>query len=361
MTTMAVDDPPLRRLFDRLDFAPRPAQARLAELLAQWEALRDERVAPRSPFARSAVPPDAFLFARTDGENDYVLERASSSLESVLGSADAGDTLAAAPNPRQAARLRRLFDAVIKAGEPVLAEFVMEGAGEGAVAVDLLAAPMADAEGRIGAIFGGCELRAISGGAARRPSRARELAGPVLFALANARALADSVAARLGTDIAPHEERDFEDGEHKIRPTTSVRDRDVYVFADLTTSPGQSVNDKLCKLHVLRRRAEAIGGAKRDRRRAVSVLRAQGAPDQAARSRRHALSRADVRGGRRRLRDLGDRPQPRRVPERVPLPRRASRYGRAVRPRPGRAAERAPRRRRVARSGRRETRRTVPR
>ncbi len=266
MTTMAVDDPPLRRLFDRLDFAPRPAQARLAELLAQWEALRDERVAPRSPFARSAVPPDAFLFARTDGENDYVLERASSSLESVLGSADAGDTLAAAPNPRQAARLRRLFDAVIKAGEPVLAEFVMEGAGEGAVAVDLLAAPMADAEGRIGAIFGGCELRAISGGAARRPSRARELAGPVLFALANARALADSVAARLGTDIAPHEERDFEDGEHKIRPTTSVRGRDVYVFADLTTSPGQSVNDKLCKLMFF------VGALKQSAARSVTVV-----------------------------------------------------------------------------------------
>ena len=132
MTTMAVDDPPLRRLFDRLDFAPRPSQARLAELLAQWEALRGERVAPRPPFAPGDAPADAFLFARRDGENDYVLERACSSLENVLGSAEAGDTLAAAPNPRQAARLRRLFDAVIKAGEPVLAEFAMEGAGDGA-------------------------------------------------------------------------------------------------------------------------------------------------------------------------------------------------------------------------------------
>jgi len=265
MTTMAVDDPPLRRLFDRLDFAPRPAQARLAELLAQWEALRDERVAPRSPFARSAVPPDAFLFARTDGENDYVLERASSSLESVLGSAEAGDTLAAAPNPRQAARLRRLFDAVIKAGEPVLAEFVMEGAGDGAVAVDLLAAPMADAEGRICGIFGGCEFRSKSG-AAHRSGQTPESAGPVLFALGNARALADSVAARLGTEVAPHEERDFEDGEHKIRPTASVRNRDVYVFADLTTSPGQSVNDKLCKLLFF------VGALKQSAARSATVV-----------------------------------------------------------------------------------------
>ena len=266
MTTMAVDDPPLRRLFDRLDFAPRPPQARLSELLAQWEALRNERVAPRPPFARGAVAPDAFLFARRDGENDYVLERPCPSLESVLGSGEAGDTLAGAPNPRQAARLRRLFDAVIKAGEPVLAEFVMEGAGEGAVAVDLLAAPMADAEGRICGIFGGCELRSKSDGAAHRPSPARGFAGPVLFALANARPLAESVAAQLATEVAPHEERDFEDGEHTIRPMAGVRNRDVYVFADLTTSPGQSVNDKLCKLLFF------VGALKQSAARSVTVV-----------------------------------------------------------------------------------------
>ncbi len=264
MTTMAVDDPPLRRLFDRLDFAPRPSQARLSELLAQWEALRDERVAPQPPFARGSVAPDAFLFARRDSENDYVLERACAGLESVLGSAEAGDTLTVAPNARQAARLRRLFDAVIKAGEPVLAEFAMEG--DGAVAVDLLAAPMADAEGRICGIFGGCELRSKSGGAAYRSFQARETAGPVLFALANARALAESVAARLATAVAPHEERDFEDGEHKIRPTTGVRNRDVYVFADLTTSPGQSVNDKLCKLLFF------VGALKQSAARSVTVV-----------------------------------------------------------------------------------------
>lgn len=265
MTTMAVDDPPLRRLFDRLDFAPRPPQARLSELLAHWEALRGERIAPRPPLAPGDAPPDAFLFARRDGENDYVLERACSSLESVLGSAEAGDTLAAAPNARQAARLRRLFDAVIKAGEPVLAEFAMEGAGDGAV-VDLLAAPMADAEGRICGIFGGCQFRSKSGGAERRSNQAREPAGPVLFALANARALAESVAARLGTEVAPHEERDFEDGEHKIRPTASVRNRDVYVFADLTSSPGQSVNDKLCKLLFF------VGALKQSAARLVTVV-----------------------------------------------------------------------------------------
>jgi ribose-phosphate pyrophosphokinase len=266
MTTMAVDDPPLRRLFDRLDFAPRPPQARLSELLAQWEALRDERIAPRPPFARGAIPSDAFLFVRRDGENDYVLERPCPRLESVLGSAEAGDTLAAAPNARQAARLRRLFDAVIRAGEPVLAEFVVEGVGEGAMAVDLLAAPMADAEGKISGIFGGCELRLKSGVAAHRPSPAGGFGGPVVFALANAHALGESVASRLGIDVAPYEERDFEDGEHKIRPAAAVRNRDVYVFADLTTSPGQSVNDKLCKLLFF------VGALKQSAARAVTVV-----------------------------------------------------------------------------------------
>lgn len=264
MTTMAVDDAPLRRLFDRLDFAPRPSQPRLAALLARWEALREDKVAPRPPFAHDAFPPDAFLFARTQGENDFVLERSCATLESVLGSAEAGDALAAAPNPRQAARLRRLFDAVLKAGEPVLAEFAMED--DGAQAVDLLAAPLADAEGRIAGIFGGCQVRAKSGAVAHRASPAAEADAPVLFALANSRALAESVAVRLGVDVAPHEERDFEDGEHKIRPAAGVRNRDVYVFADLVTSPGQSVNDKLCKLLFF------VGALKQSAARSVTVV-----------------------------------------------------------------------------------------
>jgi ribose-phosphate pyrophosphokinase len=245
MTTMAVDDPPLRRLFDRLDFAPRPSQARLSELLERWEELRQGGVAPRPPFERGAIPPGAFVFVRSE-EGDYALERPCANLEGVLGIAAAGETLTGAPNLRQAARLRRLFNAVIKAGEPVLAEFAMESAGEGGVAVDLIAAPIANAEGRLCGVFGGCELR-VKSTAARGPKTAVDATNPVIFALANARPLAESAASRLGVEIAPHEERDFEDGEHKIRPKVGVRNRDVYVFADLTSSPGQSVNDKLCK------------------------------------------------------------------------------------------------------------------
>ena len=44
------------------------------------------------------------------------------------------------------------------------------------------------------------------------------------------------------------EERDFEDGEHKLRPLVSVREEDVYVIHSLHADGKQSVNDKLCKL-----------------------------------------------------------------------------------------------------------------
>jgi ribose-phosphate pyrophosphokinase len=52
----------------------------------------------------------------------------------------------------------------------------------------------------------------------------------------------------LGISLAEHEERDFEDGEHKIRPLTCVREKDVYVIQSLYGDEGQTVNDKLCRL-----------------------------------------------------------------------------------------------------------------
>lgn len=45
-----------------------------------------------------------------------------------------------------------------------------------------------------------------------------------------------------------HEERNFEDGEHKSRPLENVRERDVFVIQSLYSGPGESVNDKICRL-----------------------------------------------------------------------------------------------------------------
>ena len=69
-----------------------------------------------------------------------------------------------------------------------------------------------------------------------------------LFALKNSDVLGEKVAAALGCSLDVLEERDFEDGEHKIRPLVSVRGEDVYVIHSLYADEEQSVNDKLCKL-----------------------------------------------------------------------------------------------------------------
>lgn len=69
-----------------------------------------------------------------------------------------------------------------------------------------------------------------------------------LFALHSSHVLGERIAAHLDGSLDPHEERDFEDGEHKIRPLVSVRDEDVYVIHSLHADKKESVNDKLCKL-----------------------------------------------------------------------------------------------------------------
>jgi ribose-phosphate pyrophosphokinase len=69
-----------------------------------------------------------------------------------------------------------------------------------------------------------------------------------LFALSESRDFGLLVAREVGLDLAEHEERAFEDGEHKVRPLIPVRDRDVYVIQSLYDDGALSVNDKLCRL-----------------------------------------------------------------------------------------------------------------
>lgn len=71
---------------------------------------------------------------------------------------------------------------------------------------------------------------------------------PLLFALNASREQGARVAARLGLSLGRHEERSFEDGEHKIRPLESVRGRHVFVLTSLHSDAQLSVNDKLCRL-----------------------------------------------------------------------------------------------------------------
>ncbi len=70
----------------------------------------------------------------------------------------------------------------------------------------------------------------------------------ILFALNASQDFGERVAAGLGIPLSAHEEREFEDGEHKSRPLVNVRGRDVFVIQSLYADAGQSVNDKLCRL-----------------------------------------------------------------------------------------------------------------
>jgi hypothetical protein len=65
------------------------------------------------------------------------------------------------------------------------------------------------------------------------PSHAGARSPPQLFALQATAELGKAIADALGQPLALHEEREFEDGEHKARPLDTVMGRDVYVVENL--------------------------------------------------------------------------------------------------------------------------------
>lgn len=69
-----------------------------------------------------------------------------------------------------------------------------------------------------------------------------------IFALNTSREFGAAVAAAAGVELAVHEEREFEDGEFKVRTLESVRDERVFVCQALHGDAMQSTNDKLCRL-----------------------------------------------------------------------------------------------------------------
>jgi ribose-phosphate pyrophosphokinase len=80
------------------------------------------------------------------------------------------------------------------------------------------------------------------------PARLSDDAGIRLFALNATAELGQAIAQNLGLPLTAHEEREFEDGEHKARPLHSVCNADVYVVQSLHGGPNESANDKLCRL-----------------------------------------------------------------------------------------------------------------
>jgi ribose-phosphate pyrophosphokinase len=76
----------------------------------------------------------------------------------------------------------------------------------------------------------------------------REERALCLFALAATAELGQAISRAMGQPLAAHEERSFEDGEHKVRPLDNVAGADVFVVQSLHSGPSESANDKLCRL-----------------------------------------------------------------------------------------------------------------
>jgi ribose-phosphate pyrophosphokinase len=79
-------------------------------------------------------------------------------------------------------------------------------------------------------------------------SHADPRGGLQLFALEATGELGRAIAETLGQPLSLHEEREFEDGEHKARPLDPVMGQDVFVIQSLHGGPTMSANDKLCRL-----------------------------------------------------------------------------------------------------------------
>ncbi len=80
------------------------------------------------------------------------------------------------------------------------------------------------------------------------PSKAASSHQLRLFALQATADLGKEVAQALGCNLAAHEERAFEDGEHKVRPLATVSGANAYVVQSLHSGPAETANDKLCRL-----------------------------------------------------------------------------------------------------------------
>ncbi len=70
----------------------------------------------------------------------------------------------------------------------------------------------------------------------------------LLYSLDANTAFAQALAGQLDVTLAPHENRGFEDGEHKLRPLLDPRGHDAFVIHSLHGDLENSPHDKLCQL-----------------------------------------------------------------------------------------------------------------
>jgi ribose-phosphate pyrophosphokinase len=206
MTTFADTEPFLKRLYERIDYAPEPRDASLREILGLWRDARQGELVPPVSACRidelGAAQAAFFMFGRR-GPRDFTVLDAGSQAAAFLG-LDLHTRPSPIPaNRRAAVRMRRLLAEVDRAGEPVLVAFTARNHAREAIHVEMIAAPVTLPNGG----------RALIGGVAIAPSRAagerQTRSSPQtprlrLFALGEDRALGDAVASALGISLAAH-------------------------------------------------------------------------------------------------------------------------------------------------------------
>lgn len=70
----------------------------------------------------------------------------------------------------------------------------------------------------------------------------------MIFAPHHSAEFASQVAQCLGCELTPSEEREFDGGEHKMRPLADVRGHQVFVIQSLCGDGQASANDRFCRL-----------------------------------------------------------------------------------------------------------------
>ncbi|MGD2167782.1 MAG: ribose-phosphate diphosphokinase [Gammaproteobacteria bacterium] len=83
----------------------------------------------------------------------------------------------------------------------------------------------------------------------------------MLFGIEASRDGAQRLARELGLEVASHEEREFEDGEFKIRPLEDVARERVVLYQSLSGREGTSVNDKLLRVLIFAGALKDAGAA----------------------------------------------------------------------------------------------------
>ncbi|MGE0234461.1 MAG: ribose-phosphate diphosphokinase [Methylocystis sp.] len=251
MTTMVMTDPPLKRLFDRLDFAPQPKRFELQIVHERWEAARDGAVAAKrsaisfAPQERNAA--ETVFVHRFEGPgDDGVLTEGVSAAATLLGPCRIGDRLSEATDRRGAVRLRRLLKEVRRSGQPVLAQYTGVEHGRDRAIVEILAMPLSEDGRTVDSALAAISAHVLDGAPARTPRESD--GGLALFALGANAAFGEDVAQALGAELTPLEDREFEDREYKIRPLENVRGRDCYAVFTLHGDHVASSADRLCKL-----------------------------------------------------------------------------------------------------------------